>query len=60
MEGLGHADSGLNRKRFGVSFPFIFFCGAALLLEFLPLCLRAAVLVLVALLFFHFPVHPVH
>lgn len=60
VEGLGHADSRLNRERFGVAFAFILLCGASLLPELLPLGLGPAVLLLMSLLFLNLPVHPVH
>lgn len=59
VEGLGHAHSRLNCKSFGITFPLILFCGGSLLLEFLPLCLRSAMLLLMLLLFLNFPIHSV-
>lgn len=60
MEGLGHAYSGLNRKRFGIAFPLILFCRASMLLELLLLCFWSTVLLLMLLLFFNFPIHSIN
>lgn len=59
VEGLSHAHSRLNCKCFGIAFACIFFSRSSALSQLLPLSLRPTVLVLMSLLFLHFPIHPV-
>lgn len=60
VKSLCHAYSRLHGKGFGITFTVIFFCGASLFPQLLPLRLWPTVLVLMLLLFLDFCIHLVH